>query len=32
MTGGVREIQEGGDMCTLIVNSCLCMTKIKPIL
>ena len=30
--GGGREIQEGGDICRPMVNSCCCMTEIKPIL
>ena len=28
--GGGRKIQEGGDICTPMVNSCWCMTEIKP--
>ena len=28
--GGGREIQKKGDICTPMVNSCCCMTKIKP--
>ena len=31
-TGGGREIQDGGDTCTPVVNSCWRMTEIKPIL
>ena len=27
-----RETQEGGDLCTPMANSCLCIAKIKPIL
>ena len=30
--GGGREIQEERDICTPMVNSCWCMTEIKPIL
>ena len=30
--GGGREILEGGDICTPMVNPCWCMTEIKPIL
>ena len=30
--GGGREIQEGRDICTPVVNSCWYMTEIKPIL
>ena len=30
--GGGREVQEGGDICTPLANSCGCMVKIKPIL
>ena len=28
--GGGREVQEGGDICTPLVNSCGCMAEIKP--
>ena len=30
--GGVRDAQEGGDMCIPVANSCLCMLEIKPVL
>ena len=30
--GGRREIQKGRDTCISMVNSCWCMTEIKPIL
>ena len=30
--GAKREIKEGGDMCTLMANSCWCMAEVKPIL
>ena len=29
---GGRELQAGGDICTLMANSCCCMAEIKPIL
>ena len=32
MGGGGREIQEGGDTCTSMANSCWGMTEMKPIL
>lgn len=30
--GGGRESQEGVDICTPMINSCWCITEIKPIL
>lgn len=27
-----REVQEGGDVCTPMANSCCCMSETKPIL
>ena len=30
--GGGREVQEGGDICTPLANSCGCMAEIKPTL
>ena len=30
--GGMREVQDGGDTCTIVADSCQCMAKTTTIL